>query len=240
MGLVNRRTSCCSHKPVRGHRDTSDVLTSTTDQRTSLDVTEGTDADIATARAAALFPVDSVSSQTAMRPSNCRYRNIVIQPTAVGSAFPSISGGTSCDRHCASPCRQLSLLCPPSCCAAHPARHCRNPHQALRFPPSRSKRRRQEQLLCRRRVQRPRPPTITTNGQPAHRPLKRRLTRLAQSWGGSTSWREKPAAATVVAKQVIGSATPPGSDATWPAGLIIVFSRQPAQTRSATTPTRSA
>ena len=39
-----------------------------------------------------------------------------------------------------------SLPCQLSCCAA--ARQCRNPHQAPRFPPSRSKHRRQDRAGC--------------------------------------------------------------------------------------------
>jgi len=66
----------------------------------SLDVTEGRDADIATARAGGVLSATMSMAQMLLRPPNGRYRNVVIQPLAVGTAVPSrIWGGTLCDRH---------------------------------------------------------------------------------------------------------------------------------------------
>jgi hypothetical protein len=65
----------------------------------SLDVTEGRDADIATARAGGVLSATMSMAQMLLRPPNGRYRNVVIQPLAVGTAVPSrIWGGTLCDR----------------------------------------------------------------------------------------------------------------------------------------------
>lgn len=164
-----------------------------------------------------------------MRSPNCSHPNVVIQLKAVGKTFPSISGGTLCDPHLASPCRLSSLPCQLSCCAA--ARHSRNPHQIPRYPPSRSKRRRQEQPLCRRKVQRPRPPTTATIGHRNHRPRKIRSSRPTRFWEKLRGWRNPPPVVTVAAKSVIGSATPPGLDAVRVANAISALSRQRAGTR---------
>ena len=84
-------------------------------------------------------------------------------------------------------------------------------------------------------------PTPATARQ-ANQPVKRRRSHRAHRWRGLPSSREKPEAATAVAKQASGSAMPPGSVVAclareeWTAAC----SRQPAQTRSATRLMRSA
>ena len=91
--------------------------------------------------------VDGTHPQMALRLPNCRYRNVVIQPLAVGTAVPSRIWEVRYEivirlRRAVSRRYLVSRL------AVQHARQCRNPHQTRHFPPSRSKRRRSETYGC--------------------------------------------------------------------------------------------
>ena len=156
---------------------------------------------------------------------------------------PSGLGRTSYE-NVVKPCRalRLSLSCQLRCCVALPARQCRKPRQAPRFPASRSKSRSKRQGRNSRRSRHEGPAGWCTEAD--HRdPLKRRpgrrRMRRVPSCGSLPGSRERPAVATTVVNQAGNTARSPGLGAASRRG-ITRFSRQRAKTRSPTRATSSA